>query len=106
MNDLVIDCVQFVCLLVLVHSVFAPASDLYMASFSHRVVLSDSWSMILICDVICYLQLTPQGGHSIFFLMGCSARGLKHLSISKDFSPSKTADLMFFLKFLQLGTHF
>ena len=29
------------------------------------------------------------GGYSNYFLMGCAARGLKPLPISKDFSPSK-----------------
>ena len=34
------------------------------------------------------------GGTWNYFLTGCTVRGLNPLTISKDFSPSKTADLI------------
>ena len=46
------------------------------------------------------------GGYSNYFSTGCAARGLKPLPISKDFSPSKIADLTVFPKFSQIRTHF
>ena len=51
---------------------------------------------------ICHLRLLQSehdfkpgggGGYSNYFLMGCAARGMKPLPISKDFLPQKTPDL-------------
>ena len=45
------------------------------------------------------------GGYANYFLMGCVARGLKPLPISKDFSPSKNGWFLgFFQNFRKLGS--
>ena len=55
-------------------------------------------------DIWCVL---PQGGGcSNHFLMGCAVRGLKPLPISKDFSPSKTADLTVFPRAVHISEGF
>ena len=47
---------------------------------------------------IAQLHIRGGGGTQIIFWQGCAARGLKPLPISKNFSPSKTADLTTFFE--------
>ena len=54
------------------------------------------------------MRYNAPGGNSNYFLMGCAARGLKPLPISKDtcISPSKMSDLTAFQNFHKSGSIF
>ena len=59
---------------------------------------------LLYCAVA--LSCKAGGGYSNYFLMGCAARGLKSLPISKDFSPSKNGWYVGFFEIIANGNAF